>query len=81
MAISEYHTDLRWCGPLLRQTADVVDDLLRCRFEPGGDAAGVGNGGSTDAFAFAVHATHDGLDCVARVGERGRGSGELVVSS
>ena len=79
MTVSEYDTNLRRGRALLRQTADVVNDLLRRRLEPGGDTAGVWNRGGADAFAFAVHATHDGLEFVARVGERKRGSGELIV--
>ncbi len=42
--ISEYDTDLRWCGTLLRELADLVDNLLRRGLQPGGRSARVWDG-------------------------------------
>lgn len=65
MAISEDNTDLRGCGALLGQLADLVHNLIRCRLEPGRCSARVRNSGGTYAFTVAMKATHDGerVDC------------------
>lgn len=58
MAIPQHDTNLRGCGALLRELADLVDDGVGGGFEPGGGGAGVGDGAGADALAVAVHATH-----------------------
>jgi len=35
VGVSEHNTDLRWCCSLLCELADLVDDLLWSRLEPG----------------------------------------------
>lgn len=58
MAITKDNTDLRWSGTLFGQFADVVDNLLRRRFEPGGNGATIWDSGGTDTLSFAVKTTH-----------------------
>lgn len=60
MAVPQHDTNLRRRGALLRELADLVDDLLGRGLQPGGRGARVGDGGGADALAVAVHATHDG---------------------
>ena len=60
MTISQYNTDLRWCGAFLCELADLIDDLVGRDFEPGGCGARVGDCGGGNAFSVAVKATHRG---------------------
>jgi len=70
MTIPQHDTDLRRCGALLGELADVVDDLLRRGLEPLWRGAAVGDCGGGYAFAVGVEASHfgDGL----RLWGRGR---------
>lgn len=77
MAIPQHDTNLRRRRALLRELADLVDDLLRGGLEPGWRSTGVGDGGGADALAVAVHATHDCGTEVVVVGV-GREFGDAV---
>jgi len=60
VAVTEDNTDLRGRGALLRELADLVDDLLGSGLEPCRGRARVGDGGGGNSLAVAVHATHLG---------------------
>jgi hypothetical protein len=45
VAVTEDLTNLRWCSTLLRELADLVDNLLGSGLQPRRSAAGVGDGG------------------------------------
>lgn len=60
MAVPEDGANLRGRSTLPGELADVVDDLVGGDLEPGWRSAGVGDGGSGDTLATAVHATHFG---------------------
>lgn len=66
MGVSEGDTDLRRSRALFGELAYLLDDGVGRDFEPGWRCAGVGEGAGGDAFAVAVHATHDGgiVGCV-----------------
>ena len=59
MRIPQHNTNLRGRRALLRELADLIDDLFGRDFEPGGRGTGVGDRAGRDAFAVAVEATHD----------------------
>lgn len=62
MAIPQHDANLRRCGALLREFADLVFHGIGCDLEPGWCCAGVWDGGGADALAVAVQATHfDGV--------------------
>lgn len=58
--ISEDDTDLRRRRSLLRELADLVNDLVGRGLEPGRRLARVGDGAGRDALAVAVQTTHGG---------------------
>jgi len=58
VAVTEDSSDLRWCGTLPGELADLVDNLVGGDLEPCGSGARVGDGGSGDTLSVAVHATH-----------------------
>jgi hypothetical protein len=60
MAISQDDTDLGGSGTLASELADIVNDGVGRALEPGGHAAGVGDGRRGDTLALAVKATHIG---------------------
>ncbi len=59
MRISKDNTNLRRSRALLRELADLVNDLLWCGFEPSWGSAGIWDGAGRYAFAVAVESTHD----------------------
>jgi hypothetical protein len=59
VGIPENSSDLRWCGTLPGELADLVNDLVGSDLEPCWRSARVGNGGSGDTLSVTVHATHD----------------------
>ena len=59
MRIPQHNTNLRGRRALLRELADLIDDLFGRDFEPGGRGTRVGDRAGRDAFAVAVEATHD----------------------
>jgi hypothetical protein len=61
VAVAQNNTDLRGCGTLAGELADVVDDLVGGRLEPGRNTAGVWDGGGGNALALAVKTTHVGV--------------------
>lgn len=52
MAVAENDTDLRWSSALLRELADLVNDLIGCGLEPGWGGARVWDGGARYALRF-----------------------------
>ena len=58
MAVTEDNTDLRGGGTLLRELADVVNDLLGGGLQPRRRGARVGDGGRGNALSLAVKTTH-----------------------
>ena len=56
--VSQHNTNLRRCGALPCELADLVDDLFGCGFEPSWRGARVWNSTGTYAFAVTVEATH-----------------------
>lgn len=69
MRIPEYNTNLTGRCSLLRELADLIDDLFRRDFEPCGWCTGIWDRAGRYAFAVAVEATHDcELSIVVNVG-------------
>lgn len=58
MAVTEDNTDLRGGGTLLRELADVVNDLLGGGLQPRRRGTRVGDGGRGNALSLAVKTTH-----------------------
>lgn len=59
MRIPEYNTNLTGRCSLLRELADLIDDLFGRDFEPCGWCTGVGDRAGRYTFAVAVEAAHD----------------------
>ena len=58
MAVTEDNTDLRGGGTLLRELADVLNDLLGGGLQPRRRGTRVGDGGRGNALSLAVKTTH-----------------------
>lgn len=60
MRVTEDDTDLRGCSTLLRELADLVDDLVGGGLKPRRGLARVRDGGGRDTLSVAVKTTHVG---------------------
>lgn len=58
MAVSQNDTNLRRCSTLLREFADIVDDLVGGEFEPAGDTTRVWDRAGRDTLPIGVKTTH-----------------------
>ena len=58
MAIPQHHTNLRRSCALLRELADLVNDLLGCGLEPCWWCPGVWDSGRRDTLAVGMETTH-----------------------
>ena len=59
VGVPQHDTNLAGRRALLRELADLIDDLLGRDLEPRGRGAGIGDRAGGDAFAVAVEAAHD----------------------
>jgi len=59
VAVTEDDTNLRWGGTLLRELADLVNDLVGSGLEPCWYGARVWNGAVGDTLSLGVKTTHD----------------------